>query len=668
MSTSYEEAWLTINTLRGLAIDAVEAAGSGHPGLPLGAAPVAYALWQTQLRFDPAAPRWPDRDRFVLSPGHGSALLYGLLHVYGYDLGQDDLRAFRQWGSRTPGHPERLVTPGVEATTGPLGQGTALAVGMAIAERHLARRFNRPGFPVFDHRTWALVSDGDLMEGIAAEAVSLAGHLGLGRLNFVYDANDITLDGPLSLSFSENVAARFEAAGWQVLQVERADTDLAALLRALASARDETERPTLVVCHTTIGWGSPNKAGKAAAHGSPLGPEEAVLTKQALGLDPKALFHVSRRVTAHCAQAAGRGRRAHEKWQRMLEDYRQAHPEPAGALERAMENSLTEGWKAALPRWQPGQALATRAAGGEVIGALAAHLPELIGGDADLSCSTKTTIPGGGSFDGREGTGRNIHYGVREHAMGAIANGIACHGGLRPFVSTFLAFSDYMRTPVRLAALDRLPVIFVWTHDSIGVGEDGPTHQPVEQVLCLRAIPDLAVIRPADANETAAAWAWALESARPTALILSRQALPVLESTAEAAAEGVARGAYVLAEAEGGEPEGVLMASGSEVHLAVEARRLLAEQGHRLRVVSMPCLELFDEQPTAYRDQVLPPRLRRRVSIEAGRTIGWHRLVGEGGRALGVDRFGASAPGPVVQDKLGITAQAMVRAWLETED
>lgn len=666
MKTSQQPSWLTINTLRGLAIDAIEAARSGHPGLPLGAAPLAYALWQTQLRFDPAAPRWPDRDRFVLSPGHGSALLYALLHVYGYDLGLDDLRAFRQWGSRTPGHPERLVTPGVEATTGPLGQGTALAVGMAIAERRLARRFNRPGFPIFDHRTWALVSDGDLMEGIAAEAASLAGHLGLGRLNFVYDANDITLDGPLSMACSEDIARRFEACGWQVLKVEQADTDLEALVEAFGTAREQTESPTLVICHTTIGWGSPNKAASAAAHGSPLGPEEAVLTKRALGLDPKALFHVPRQVSSHGAEAARRGREAHEKWRSLLEDYRQAHPELAAALDRAMEDSLPEGWRARLPRWKPGQSLATRAAGGEVIRALAPEVPELLGGDADLSCSTKTAIPEGGSFEGRQGSGRNLHFGIREHAMGAIANGIACHGGLRPFVATFLAFSDYMRTPVRLAALDRLPVIFVWTHDSIGVGEDGPTHQPVEQVLALRAIPELAVMRPGDANETAAAWAWALASARPTALILSRQSLPVLEGTAEAAMSGVARGAYILAEAPEGEPEGVLMASGSELQLAVEARRLLAEQGHHLRVVSMPCQEVFEEQPAEYRNQILPPALRRRVSIEAGRTLGWRRFVGDGGRALGVDRFGASAPGPVVEEKFGMTAEAVVRAWLET--
>jgi transketolase len=654
---------LCINTIRTLSIDAVQRAESGHPGLPLGAAPMAYVLWRRHLKFDPSAPDWPDRDRFVLSAGHGSMLIYSLLHLAGFDLGVEEVLRFRQWGSITPGHPEAHLTPGVEATTGPLGQGTAIAVGMAIAERVLAQRFETAEGPLFDHSTFALVSDGDLMEGVAAEAASLAGHLGLGRLVYLYDSNDVSLDGPTSMAFTEDVGARYKAYGWQVLEVEDGDRDLKAIDQAIRAARAERERPSLIVVRTTIGFGSPNKSGRAEAHGSPLGEEEIRLTKRELGWDPGASFFVPDEVRARFAESASCGREAHAEWLRRLNSLKAAEPERASELERALNWSTADGWDAGLPEWTPGEKVATRVAAGEALQALAASVPELVGGDADLSGSTKTRIGFSGDFSSENGGGRNLRFGVREHAMGAISNGMAYHGGVRPYTATFLQFSDYMRPTLRLAAMDRLPVVHVWTHDSIGLGEDGPTHQPIEHVTALRAIPGLHVIRPADANEAAAAWRCAVERTDgPTGLVLSRQGLPVLEGSRELASRGVARGAYVLEEAGGGSPHALLIATGSEVALAVEARRQLDGEGIPVRVVSMPCWERFEQQTAAYRDDVLPPAVKARVAVEAGVSIAWHRWVGERGKIIGIDKFGASAPAPVLFEKYGFTADALVRA------
>ena len=661
---------LCVNTLRTLSIDMIDKANSGHPGLPLGCAPMAHALWSRHLRYDPAAPHWPDRDRFVLSAGHGSALLYALLHLAGYDLPLEELRNFRQWGSRTPGHPEFRVTPGVEATTGPLGQGTANSVGMALAERALAARFNRPGHTVVDHRTWALVSDGDLMEGIAHEAASLAGHLGLAKLTWLYDSNDISLDGPTSLCFSrEDVAARFAACGWHVQTVADGDTDLEALERALAAAEAETARPSLIVVRTTIGYGSPHKAGSSDAHGSPLGAAETAATKAALGWESSEAFHVPDEARAHYAEVAAGGAQARAEWERRHAAWAAAHPDLARTWARVMAGELPADFDAAsaaaLPRWKVGEALATRDAGGKVVNALAKLLPELIGGDADLSCSTKTALKDAGSFEAVGGTGSNVHYGVREHAMGAIANGVLYHGGLRPFTSTFFVFSDYMRPALRLAALAELPAISVFTHDSVAVGEDGPTHQPVEHLAALRAMPELLVLRPADANETAAAWREALrERVRPSALVLSRQKLPVLEGTAELAAEGVARGAYVLADAVG-TPQLILIATGSEVQLALAARERLAGEGVRARVVSMPCWERFAEQEPAYRERVLPAAVRARVAVEAGSSFGWERWTLAAGRSVSIDRFGASAPGELTLERFGFEVEHVLAAARE---
>jgi transketolase len=656
---------LSVNAMRILAIDAVQKANSGHPGLPLGAAPMAYVLWQRHLKHNPKDPLWPDRDRFVLSAGHGSVLLYALLYLTGYDLGMDDLQDFRQWGSRTPGHPEYRLTPGVEATTGPLGQGTANAVGMAIAERMLAHRFNRPGHTIVDHRTYALVSDGDLMEGVSGEAASLAGHLKLGRLIYLYDCNHVSLDGPTSLTFStEDVAARYRAYGWQVLHIPEGNTDTQAIDAALAAAEADGTRPSLIIVETTIGYGSPNKQGKAAAHGSPLGVEEVALTKKTLGWDPEKFFYVPGQVLAHFREAVDRGRRAQEDWQQRLADYARSHPDLALEWEQSMRGELPAGWDADIPIWKAGESVATRSAGGKAQNAIAARLPRLVGGDADLSSSTETVIKDGGSFDGQSGAGRNLHFGVREHAMGAIANGIAYHGGLRPFVATFFCFSDYMRPAVRLAALNELPVICVWTHDSVALGEDGPTHQPIEHLMSLRAMPRLSVVRPCDANETAEAWRWAMTHRDgPVALILTRQKVPVLDRSRYAPASEVARGAYVLADARGtATPDAIIIATGSEVHPALAAQELLAKDGLRVRVVSMPCWEAFEAQSAAYRESVLPAAVTARVSVEAGVTLGWHRWIGDRGIAIGVDRFGASAPAERLAKELGFTPERVVEA------
>jgi len=649
-----------VNTIRTLSIDAVQKANSGHPGLPLGAAPMAYTLWQNHLKHNPRNPNWFNRDRFVLSAGHGSMLLYSLLHLTGYDLSLDELKSFRQWGSKTPGHPEAFHTPGVEATTGPLGQGSANAVGMALAERHLARHFNRPGHDIIDHYTYALVSDGDIMEGINAEAISLAGHLGLGKLIYLYDDNDVTLDGPASLAFSEDVAGRYAACGWQVLRVADGDHDIDAIDKAITEAKADTSRPTIICVKTTIGFGSPNKAGKSSAHGSPLGADEVALTKKALGCDPDKSFDLADDVVAHFRTAVGRGEEAQASWQSRFDAYRSAHGDAAAELDAFIAGELPAGWDQDLPSFAPGQSIATRAAGGKVLNALAGKVPWLFGGDADLSCSTKTLIADGGSFDGHTGDGRNIHYGVREHAMGSISNGMAYHSHTRPYAATFFVFSDYMRPAVRLAALNHLPVVYVWTHDSIGLGEDGPTHQPVEHLMSLRAMPNMYVVRPCDAAEVVESWKLAVRRNNgPTALVMSRQKLPVLDRSTFGAATGVERGGYVLADAD--DPQAIILATGSEVHLALAAREALDGQ-LRVRVVSMPCWERFAEQDAAYRDQVLPPSVRARVAVEAGVSFGWERWVGDQGHIIGVDRFGASAPASVLLEQYGLTTDKVVEA------
>jgi transketolase len=650
---------LAINTLRTLSIDAVQRANSGHPGLPLGCAPMAYTLWQRHLKHDPSTPAWFDRDRFVLSAGHGSALLYSLLHLTGYDLKLEELEQFRQWGSRTPGHPEWHDTPGVEATTGPLGQGAANAVGMAIAERYLAQLFNRPGHEVIDHRTFALVSDGDMMEGVVSEASSVAGHLGLGKLTFLYDANQITLDGPLSDTMDEDVGARYAAYGWHVQHVEDGNTDLAAIDAAITAAIAETTRPSIIIIRTTIGFGSPKKAGTSSAHGSPLGEAEVAATKRALGWDPEAHFLVPDEVRAHMAEGGKRGAEAHAAWDAKLAAYRAAHPELAALLETAIKGELPAGWDQDLPSAAVGgKPVATRSASGKVMIALATKIPWLFGGDADLGGSTKTIVPGGNYV--KAGEGKNLRFGIREHAMGSIGNGMLYHGGVRPFVATFFAFSDYMRPPVRLAALSKMPAIFVWTHDSVGLGEDGPTHQPIEHLMSLRAMINLCVFRPCDANETAVGWRYALAKTHgPTALVLSRQDLPIVT---QPGAPGAERGGYVLADG----TDAIIIATGSEVWVALAARDELARTNVSTRVVSMPCWELFAAQPQSYRDAVLPPAQHRRVSVEAGVTFGWREYIGDRGVAIGIDRYGASAPGEVVLEKLGITPAAVVEAVQRT--
>jgi transketolase len=654
---------LAVDTIRTLSIDAVQRANSGHPGMPMGAAPMAYVLWTRFLRHAPTDPSWPDRDRFVLSAGHGSALLYSLLRLTGYDLSLADLQAFRQLGSRTPGHPEYGLTPGVEVTSGPLGQGFANAVGMAIAERRLAGEFNRPGHEVVDHRTYVIAGDGDLQEGISAEAASLAGHLRLGRLTVLYDDNHIQLDGPTSMAFSEDVLARFAAYGWGTARVEDGN-DLEAIEEALRTANLDP-RPSLIAVRTHIGYGSPNKQDSQKAHGSPLGPDEVRLTKEAYGWDPDRTFYEPDAVVASLGQAVPRGRVLVAEWQKRFDDYTSAYPAEAAELSRRLSRDLRNGWAEALPAYEVGTSVATRQASQATIQAIAAALPELFGGAADLSESNLTDIAGASLFSAEE-AGRNIRFGVREHAMGGIANGIAYHGGFIPYAATFLTFSDYMRGSVRLAALSRLQVVFVWTHDSVGVGEDGPTHQPVEHVAALRAVPGLWVVRPGDPNEAVAAWRVAVERRNgPTALILSRQAMPTLEGTHEHALEGVRRGGYVLADAvdEQGHPqrpELILIATGSELALAKAAHAALMATGVHARVVSLPCWEAFGEQPRSWQDAVLPPEVTARVGIEAGVSLGWDRWVGPHGAIVAIERFGASGKGPQVIEAFGFSADHVV--------
>lgn len=646
-----------INTIRFLSVDAVEKANSGHPGLPMGAAPMAYVLWQRHLKHNPGDPDWPDRDRFVLSAGHGSMLLYSLLHLSGYDVSLDQIRNFRRWGSKTPGHPESFETPGVECTSGPLGQGFGNAVGMAVAERALANYFNRPGYDIIDHYTYCLCSDGDIMEGISHEAASLAGHLKLGKLVFLYDSNDVTLDGPADMTFSEDVAKRFKSYGWQVIRVEEGDSNLAAIHRAIGRAKRNTEQPTLIEIRTTIGFGAPTKAGTSKSHGSPLGEEEVLGAKKALGWDCGEKFCIPEDALKEFRKAVSCGKRAQKKWQKLLDGYAEEYPRLAGEFKQRIAGELPEGWDAGLPSWEANEPEATRSVSGKVLNVIAERVPSFIGGDADLSGSTKTTLTKEEDFDGQSGGGRNVHFGVREHAMAAMANGMAYHGGVRPFAATFFVFSDYMRPSVRLAALSRLPVIYVWTHDSIGVGEDGPTHQPVEQLMSFRVMPNITMIRPCDANETVEAWKYAVCCRKnPVGLVLTRQKLPTLDRAGYAPAEGLWKGAYVLSDCEG-EPEAIIIATGSEVHPALEAQRILSAGGRRVRVVSMPSWEIFRRQDGEYRDSVLPPQVTARVSVEAGTVTGWREWIGDKGEAVGMETFGASAPGVVNMEKFGFTGE-----------
>jgi transketolase len=648
---------LCVNTIRTLAMDAVERAASGHPGAPMGLAPIAYLLYTRLLRHSPRHPDWPDRDRFVLSAGHASMLLYASLFLSGYDVTLDDLKAFRQWGSRTPGHPEHGHAPGVETTTGPLGQGLANAVGMAIAEAHLAARYNRPGHRVVDHRTWVLCSDGDLMEGISHEAASLAGHLRLGKLIAFYDDNRITIEGSTDLAFSEDVAKRFAAYGWEVQRVGDGN-DLAALERAAKRARRRTDRPSLIIVRTHIGYGAPTKQDTAAAHGAPLGAAEVEGAKRAYGWPSEEPFHVPGEAVAHWRTAVERGERAKRAWERRWRAYERAHPEAAAALRAALAGELPGGWQERLPVFTPRDgAMATRAASGKVLNALAPVVTTLVGGSADLAESNNTHLKGESDLLAGSWGGRNMHFGVRELGMCGVLNGMALHGGVRPFGATFLVFSDYARPAIRLAALMELPVIYVFTHDSIGLGEDGPTHQPVEHLVALRVIPNMTVIRPADAAETAMAWRAALEHRHgPTALVLTRQKVPTLDRTRLAPADGLLHGAYVLAEAEGSPARVILIGSGSEVALCLAARDVLQGEGVPTRVVSMPSTELFKRQDEAYRERVLPPAVRARVAVEAGRAQGWHRWVGNDGDIVSIDRFGASAPYERIYEEFGLTA------------
>jgi len=647
---------LAVNTIRALAMDAVQKANSGHPGMPMGMADAAYVLWTRFLRYSPEDPRWPDRDRFVLSAGHGSMLLYSLLHLAGYEVTLEDLRQFRQWESRTPGHPEYWCVPGVETTTGPLGQGFANGVGMALAERMLAAAFNRRGETIVDHYTYGIVSDGDLMEGISHEAASLAGHLGLGRLIYLYDDNQITIEGSTDLAFSENVARRFEAYHWHVVRVDGHDRK--AVAAAIEAARQTTRRPSLIICRTHIAKGSPHKQDTADAHGAPLGEEEVRLTKQALGFPVEPPFFVPDVVREVFARRRREVEAEAADWRRRFEAWRRAHPDQAAQWDARMNRAIPEGLAERLPSFEVGKAVATRNASGEILQVLSAELPGLVGGSADLAPSTKTLIKKETAVRRGAYRGRNLHFGVREHAMGGMLNGLALHGGFTPYGGTFLVFSDYMRPSVRLAAMMCQPVIYVFTHESVFVGEDGPTHQPIEHIMALRAIPNLTVIRPADAPETAWAWLAALERRDgPTALLLTRQNVPVLDRTGLAGPDMVRRGGYILLEAE--DPELIIIASGSEVHIALDAARRLNAEGRRVRVVNLASWELFDTQPREYRESVLPPSVSRRLAVEAGVTLGWSRYVGLQGAVHGIDRFGASAPWKVIAEQMGFTAEAV---------
>lgn len=653
-----------INTIRGLAMDGVQAANSGHPGMPMGTAALAYVLWTRHLKHSPSNPKWADRDRFVLSAGHGSMLLYSLLHLTGYDLPLDQLRHFRRVDSLTPGHPEYGLTAGVETTTGPLGQGFATGVGMAMAERHLAARYNRAGHQVINHHVFSIAGDGDLMEGVSSEAASLAGHLKLGKLVYLYDDNHITIDGSTDISFTEDVAARFTAYGWHVSRV--GGNDLEAIDQAITAAVADESAPSLIICRTHIGFGSPNKQDKSSAHGAPLGADEVKLAKERLGIPTEPLFYIPEEALTKFREAVAIGRLNEAEWDRRFAAYAAEYPELAAELSALLKGELPAGWADALPKYTPeAGAVATRIASGKAINAAASMLPGLVGGSADLAASNETNMKGLGAFAPEDYAGRNFNFGVREHAMGAALNGIRLHGGLRVFGGTFLVFSDYMKPAIRLAALMHLPVIYVFTHDSIGLGEDGPTHQPIEHLAALRAIPNVWVIRPADACETVVAWKVALESTRnPVALALARQVVPVLDQAKYGSAEGLAKGAYVLADSPTGSSDVILIGTGSEVSLAIEARDLLAAQRIGARVVSMPCWELFELQSAEYRESVLPKAITARVAVEAASPFGWERWVGSSGAVVGMTTFGASGPAKDVFKKFGFSAENVAKAAL----
>jgi len=667
-----------INTIRILSADAVQNANAGHPGMPMGAAAMAYTLWTRFLKHNPRNPQWFDRDRFILSGGHGSMLLYSLLYLSGYDLPLEEIKHFRKWGSKTPGHPERGLTPGVEATTGPLGQGFANGVGVAVAEAWLAARYNRPGHKVVDHYTYAICGDGDLMEGISHEAASLAGHLRLGKLIYLYDQNHISLAGATEIDFTENVAKRFEACGWHTRVVPDGN-DIQDVACAIREAQAEDRKPSLILARTHIGYGSPHKQDNFSAHGDPLGEEELQAAKKALGWPKMEKFYLPQDAVESFRQAIPLGAQLEEQWRKAMEAYRQAFPKEAAEFESVVSGKLPQGWDVDLPKWKPtDKPIATRAAGGEAINALAKHIPNLVGGSADLNPSTRTALKGLGDFQSPEvsgpGTlgavggewsyaGRNIAFGVREHAMGAIVNGMAAHGGMLPFSATFLQFSDYMKPAIRLGALSKLKAIYVFTHDSIGLGEDGPTHQPIEHLIGLRGIPELTVIRPADPNEAAEAWAFAVQHDGPTLLVFTRQTVAHLDRSG-AKDPGVTRGAYVLADVEGGSPDVILIGTGSEVGLCVLAREKLKDFGVKARVVSMPSWSLFEAQDEPYRESVLPRGIKKRVTVEAASPIGWRQWAGDEGAVIGVDRFGASAPGQDVLEHLGLTADRVAAAAL----
>ena len=646
--------------IRGLALDGVQAANSGHPGLPLGMADAAYVLWTRFLKHNPRDPHWPDRDRFVLSAGHGSMLLYALLHLTGYDLPLDELKRFRQWESLTPGHPEHGLTPGVETTTGPLGQGFATGVGMAMAARHLQGVYNKPDLPLVDHYIYAICSDGDLMEGVSHEAASLAGHLRLGNLIYLYDDNHISIDGPTDLSFSEDVPKRFEAYGWHLQSVD--GHDMAAVEVAIAAARAVKDRPSLIACRTTIGKGMPNRQGTAKAHGEAPGEEERALAKETLGL-PAELFYIPEDVAANMRSAVEMGQRRQDEWQQLWERYQQAEPELAATWQQVWSKQLPDGWEESIPRFDADpKGIATRSASGKVLEALVERLPQMVGGSADLTPSNNTRTKAMQDIEAEEFSGRYVRWGVREHGMAAAMNGMALHGGVLPYGGTFMVFSDYMRPAVRLAALMGTHVVFVFTHDSIGLGEDGPTHQPVEHLAALRAIPNLAVVRPADANEVAVAWSWAVQHDGPVALALTRQNVPVLAQTTEGRADGLQRGGYVLDDE--ADPEVILIGTGSEVAIAVEAAEQLRKEDVRARVVSLPCWELFEQQEQTYRDEVLPPAITARVAVEAAVRLGWDRWIGGEGAFVGLHDFGASAPYKAVYEGRGVTPDNVARAAL----
>ena len=649
-----------INTLRFLSADAVQAANSGHPGLPMGAAAMAYTLWTRHLRHNPRNPRWPGRDRFVLSGGHGSMLLYSLLHLTGYDLSLDEIKNFRQWGSITPGHPEYGLTPGVETTTGPLGQGFATGVGMAIAATHLAATFNLPGFELIDSYIYGIVTDGDLMEGVSSEAASLAGHLSLGRLIYIYDNNHISIDGSTDLAFTEDRAARFEAYDWHVQNLEDGN-DVEAVDKAIQAAKKDP-RPSLILCRTTIGFGAPHKQGTAKAHGEPLGEDELKLAKENLGWPVEPKFYIPDDALTHFREAIERGRKAEAEWKDKFAAYQRLHPAQGAEIKRRLDGKLPDGWDAELPVFPPdAKGLASRVISGKTINALAAILPELLGGSADLEPSNKTWIADSPAFTKDSPEGRNFHFGVREHATGAALNGMALFGGVIPYGGTFLIFSDYMKPAIRIAAISHIPAIYVFTHDSIGLGEDGPTHQPIEHLAALRAIPNMSVIRPADANETVEAWKLAImRRDGPTALILTRQELPTLDRSVVADASELAKGAYVLSDFGEGEPELILMASGSEVSLIYAAGAQLAEGGFNVRVVNFPSWDLFEKQDAAYRESVLPISTKARLAVEAGAGLGWERYVGFDGAVISMERFGASAPAKVLFEKFGFTVENVV--------